>query len=267
MGDKKLKDLKLLSTFFIFNIKAVANYSKDFIVGFIIVIGSTLIDLIFIEVIFDNIVQLAGTSKFELVLMYAVTMFNLSIYEFFYGNLRSLKKYLFSGEFEIMLTKPIEIITHIRYKEVSIKPLINCGISILLMIYSINRLNFQVKISNVTMFVLISILGLSILSSSAIMALSFLFYTRYTFTPYDSIMSLTELVKYPLNIYPDIIKKILSIFFPIALLGYYPSVILIQENIYDIALNPFLIFVVLFYRFISRFIFKKSIKKFDGSGN
>ncbi len=262
---KILYNIRIIFALVKYNFKNLTNYRKDFWIGIFMVIINMTISLSYIEILYNNITNIANWSKYEIMLIYAIASLNMSIYSILYGNYRNLKRYIFNGELEMMLTKPLDIVLHLRMREVSIQPLVNIIVYITLFFFCLKQLNKSITCIILLKIVWLSILGVLFIASIALTSLSVLFYTRYTYTPYDSIMTTLELANYPINIFSEIVKNIVLTVFPIALIGYLPAnTILLKDNV---ATNKIVVIIILIYYFISKLIFKTSIKRYDGLGN
>lgn len=265
VAKKLLYNIRIIFFLVKYNFKNLVNYKKDFLVGFFVVMINTAISLIYIEVLYNNITNIGNWEKYEVILLYSIASLSMAVYSILYGNYRNLKKYIFNGELEIMMTKPLDIILYLRVREFSVQPIVNIIVYMALFLFSLNQLNKTLNFIILFKIIGLSILGILFVSSIALISLSALFYTRYTYTPYDSIMMTLGLANYPINIFSEMIRNILLTVFPIVLIGYLPAnTILLKDNIFT---NKVVIIITLIYCLISKKIFKIAIKKYDGLGN
>lgn len=265
MVDRFLYNIKIMLSLIKYNFKSITNYKKDFGIGLFIVLANISISLVFIEVLYNNITSIANWNKYEIILLYGISSLTLEIYNLFFGNLRSLKKYIFNGELETMMTKPLDIILHLKVREFDIQPLVNLVLYLCLVIFSKNTLKvsfYPMEFFKVLIFIM---LGVLFISSLGLMSLSILFFTRYTYTPYDSTMLILETTKYPIGIFPFFIRNIILTIFPISIIGYLPTSIIISKD--TLNMNIIFFLSVGFFYFVSRKIFRRSIRKYDGLGN
>lgn len=102
MADK----VRLLKVYLLLNLKTLLSYKGDFLLGLVVSGLQVGFDLVFLGVIFKHTRVVAGWQQNEMVFLYALVTINLALYQLLYGNIRSLKAYLFSGEMERLLWQP-----------------------------------------------------------------------------------------------------------------------------------------------------------------
>ena len=260
-----IKNIGITVALIKYSLKSMSSYKKDFIIGIIIVLVNTLFSLLFIEVLYNSINSIANWSKYEIILIYAISSINMAFYNIFCGNYRSLKTYIFTGELETMLTKPLNIILHLKIREIDVQPVVDIVVYASLLFFCLDNLKVSVSAAVLIKTLILSALGIMFMSSVMLTSLSFLFYTRYTYTPYDSVMMTVQLADYPINIYSGILKNIILTVFPVALMGYLPADTILMKD--SIPFNKWVIFIVLIYHFVSKIIFRHSLKRYDGIGS
>ena len=189
----------------------------------------------------------------------------MAVYNIVCGNYRSLKKYIFTGELETMLTKPLNIILHLKIREIDVQPVLDIVVYVALLFFCLNNLNVAVSTPVLIKTLILSALGVMFMSSVMLTSLSFLFYTRYTYTPYDSVIMIAQLAEYPVNIYSGIFKNIMLTVFPVTLMGYLPANTILMKD--SIPFNRAVVLIVIIYYFASRIIFKHSLRRYDGIGS
>lgn len=256
---------KILIKMLSYNFKNIYNSKRDFLLGFIFVFVNIFITLTYIEILFNNIQSLGDWNKYEIILLYIFSSSVISIYNIFYGNLRSLKKYIFNGELELIMTKPLDIIFHLRIKEFDIYNLITIIYNIFIFIYIRQYIYIEISFENMFIILISLFISISLISSIMLIGLSFLFYTRYTYTPYDSLMSVFNSTQYPINIFPKSIRYLLLNIIPISFIAFVPVNSLINKEIISISSLPIVIVIIL--HFVSRKIFYSSLLRYDGLGN
>lgn len=260
------KEISLVFTFFKYNIKALKNYQKDFFVGIFVVFVNIFVNIFFIEVLFNNINTLGGWTEEELIFLYGIGTFNVGFYKLLYGNLRSLKRYIFDGKLEIMLSKPVEPILFLRIRDFDIQPILSIFSSVLIFLYVSNRIILNINIGKILVGLFLSALSVSFLSSLALVCLSSLFYTNYLYTPYDSFANLFKLGKYPFDIFPKIIFKSFISIFPLGLISFIPSSFILEKSKLGWEF-PIVVIAVLILHLVSRKYFYRALRNYDGLGN
>ncbi|HSH36884.1 ABC-2 family transporter protein, partial [Schnuerera sp.] len=95
--------ISIIITFLKFNIKRLSEYKGDFCLGVFFLLLTQSLNLSFFYLIFDAVPEIDGWNLHEILLVYGFYTLNCGFFIFLFGKLRSLKAYLYSGEFEIML--------------------------------------------------------------------------------------------------------------------------------------------------------------------
>lgn len=271
MGGKNVKTflyyISIIITFLKFNIKRLSEYKGDFCLGVFFLLLTQSLNLSFFYLIFNAVPEISGWSLYEVLLVYGFYTLNYGIFMFLFGNLRSLKGYLFSGEFEIMLIRPLPPIFHIIISNFDERSIFQAILGFAIILYSMLNLNISINFITIGHVIVFMTLGSLIFGAIAIIAETILFYTRYSFTPIDSIFCLAQFVKYPISIFGTVLKNILTFVIPLGFLSYYPSNYFLNKE--SIGFNVFLaegtILCVLVI--ISKNFFVRGLKKYEGSGN
>lgn len=257
MADK----LRLLKVYMLLNLKTLLSYKGDFLLGLVVSGLQVGFDLVFLGVIFKHTRVVAGWQQNQMVFLYALVTINLALYQLLYGNIRNLKAYLFSGEMERLLWQPQPPLFALRFRDVSISPFSRLLLGLVLFFVTLPK---SLSLKDLFYGMILSSTGVSILSSLMVMAISLLFYTRYLYTPYDSLTEFLKYTHYPLSIFPSWISWAFIFVFPLAYLGYLPAKALLFAEV-----NPLLVVYGLMVSFILHWLSKKvfygSLSHYDGS--
>ncbi|MBW4827732.1 MAG: ABC-2 family transporter protein [Clostridiaceae bacterium] len=259
--------ISIIITFIKFNIKKLSEYRVDFYLGVFLLLIIQFLNLSFFYLIFDAVPEIDGWNLYEILLVYGFYTLNCGFFIFLFGKLRSLKAYLYSGEFEIMLTRPIPPILHILISGFNEESIFEIILGFIIIFYAMNNLGISFNFINTIIIILFMILGSLIFGAIAIIAESILFYTRHSFTPIDSIFSLAEFTKYPISIFGIVFQKILTFIIPLGFLSYYPANYFLNKE--TIKVNIFFAegVILCILIIVSKIFFNKGLKKYEGNGN
>lgn len=259
--------ISIIITFIKFNIKRLSEYKVDFYLGIFCILLTQSLNLSFFYLIFEAVPEISGWNLYEVLLVYGFYTLNYGFFMFLFGNFRSLKGYLFSGEFETMLIRPIPPIFHIMISGFDERSIFQTILGFIIILYSFLNLNIAINFTTIGYVIVFMILGSLIFGGIAIIAETILFYTRYSFTPIDSIFFLAQFVKYPMSIFGTVLKKILTFVIPLGFLSYYPSNFFLNKV--NIGFNVFLVegIILCVLAIISKKFFDRGLKKYEGNGN
>lgn len=253
--------ITLLHTFIMMHLKTMRVYKKDFLIGLVVSLITVVFDLLFLKVVFSHVDQIGGWTEWQLMFLYGMVTVNLAMFQMLYGNLRSLKGYLFSGEMERILWQPCCPLFAVRFRALSVAPLnrLIVGMTVL-MVYGSGRVNW----SEVGVAFMYSAVGVSSLASIMVLASSVLFYTHYLYTPYDNITEILKYIHYPLSIFPPGVFKVLTLGLPFAFLGYLPAKGLIYAE-WELSFLIYGIVFAIVAKMLSNRVFRKALSRFEGS--
>lgn len=217
------------------NCKSLAEYKADFLIGLLPVLTEQLAGLIFLKIVFNNIHTLSGNGYYECMMIYGFYLLASSIEKMLFGNFPRLKGYVFEGTFDLILLKPTHPILYMILMDFDGINLIQTFGAIVIIGYAQIQLNILVSLLNVT-FILISVVyGVLFLGAVTIAAASIFFYTEGTFSLFNVMNTLTSYARYPITIFGKGIAFILKWILPLGMVSYFPTELLLNGNIRNMA--------------------------------
>lgn len=183
--------------------------------------------------------------------LFSTYSININLFQFFFGSFRNLKKYIFTGELEMFLTKPVDSMLMIRFRELNVESVIGVIFGLLIFIYCC--MSIEISFWMLLNELLFSFTGIMLLYSLVLVCQSFLFHSGYRYTPYDSLMELVAFSKYPVSIFGAPGRVLLGTVIPIAFLSATPASILLSKDEFIFDIMPF--FWFLSFSFCLKFSF------------
>lgn len=193
---------------------------------------------IMIMVLLNKFKTIGDWTTYEVLFLYALDVLSYSIAgTFFMGSFGELPALIQYGEFDSILTKPINPLLYLLCTKVSAGYTSNYVISITILFLCFQKLN--ITLSFVKLFwLIIVILGASLIQATGFMITAIpsfwivknegmrgLFYTN-----------LTQFLQYPLTIYSKGIQIVLTFILPYAFINYYPAQFFLGKG--DSVFNP-----------------------------
>ena len=248
-------------------IKSLIEYRADFIlglVGFILVQG---INIVFINLIFNSIPSLDGWSFYEVLFIYGFAQIPRGIDHIFTDNLWMLSgSIIVNGNFDRYLIRPLNPLFQIiaeRFQPDGFGELI---IGIILLSISSRNLNISFNFQNSVLFLFVVICGTFIYTAIKLAVASMAFWIKFAQSYLYMAYQISNFAKYPMSIYSNAIKGVLTFIIPFAFTGYYPGAYFLgKESIFNGVILTFLVAVI--GTLIAYFVWLAGIKTYESSGS
>lgn len=257
-----LRYFKLYFNYLKVNIKGLSSYGTDFLVGIFAVLLQNISILFVLYIIFDIASSLGDWTFHEVLFLYGFSVLSYSVWHTFFINTISMSYYVKTGTLDSFLLKPMSVIFQIMtdsFDDDGFGDFIFGSILIIYALYS-SANSFLLFPFVLIYAILVSLIYSSITIIGA--ALTIIFMDNSIIN--NTLLRLNNFSKYPLTIYPKIIRIIFTAVIPIGLATYYPSLYIIKDfnskNLF------FLAIIVIIYFIIATQIFKLSLKKYKSTG-
>lgn len=243
-------------------LKMISIYKKDFLLGVFSSFLKASIGILFIDLIFYNFNNISGFDYYTTRYLYfSISFIQSVVYFFCMGLIDFSNLYIKNGELDIVLLKPVNKIIYIILDNINIKEIPNFIINFIIFVSTIFKLNYNIY-SSLLLF-LTPFMGVISVLSLMLVINSFSFIYKDTLMANKFIISLTDISRYPLKIYPKFIKIAVTFIVPLSLSNYVP--ILFLNNLTLIIIISFLIVMILFYLSIQ--LFKKAFSFYQSTGS
>jgi ABC-2 type transport system permease protein len=248
-------------------IKSLIEYRADFILGliaFILVQGT---NVIFVKLIFNSIPSLSGWSFYEILFIYGFAQIPRGIDHIFTDNLWMLSgSIIVNGNFDRYLIRPLNPLFGIiaeRFQPDGFGELI---IGIILLTMSYSKLNITFTFGKILLFLFAIICGSFIYTAIKLAVASIAFWIKFAQSYLFMTYQLSNFAKYPMGIYSNTIKGVLTFIIPFAFTGYYPGAYFLgKENLFEGIILTFLVAVIGIC--IAYMIWLKGISRYESSGS
>ncbi|SFB09872.1 ABC-2 type transport system permease protein [Clostridium frigidicarnis] len=187
-----------------------------------------------------------------------------SLYNLFFSAFVSSPEYhVKKGNFDIVLIKPVNELFFIISKTFNQSEIPNFIINIVILIIILLKLNILNIIIATAISFFIAIIGCLIIASFSLIICSFSFKYTEVMMAIKLVTSFSEVVKYPITIFPRIIQGIVTIIIPFSFISYYPAKALMYDQKYLYILSIIVCCITLI---ISISVWKHNIKKYSSTG-
>jgi len=248
-------------------IKSLIEYRADFIlglIGFALVQGT---NVIFIKLIFSTIPNLSGWSFYEILFIYGFSQIPRGIDHIFTDNLWMISgNIIVNGNFDRYLIRPLNPLFQVlaeRFQPDGFGELIT---GIILVIISSKNLNIAFTFSKILLLILAIICASLIYTAIKLAVASIAFWLKFAQSYLFMTYQLSNFARYPMGIYPNAIRSILTFIIPFAFTGYYPGVYFLEKgNLFSGIILTFLVAII--GMCIAYMIWLKGIRQYESSGS
>lgn len=253
-------------TYIKYNWKIFTNHKIDFRLNLISIIFNQIVSFLFLYVIISKLPNLMGWKTNSIILIYGLFELNKGSADFFSAGIKNLEDYIQTGKLDTMLTRPVSLTTQIITSKFDFFQLVNIFTGICcIAIYFINN-NFNFKLINIGIIFFYQILAIIEICSLKFSVTSIAFWTQTSTPILASIDNLSTFAQYPLDIYGNTLRNILTFIFPYAFLSFFPATSIL--NISNIGKNIiFSILLLIVTLVITRIVWVKGLKGYESSGH
>jgi len=239
------------------------TYRLNFLLSLIITIGYNALFPLVSILIYRAGASFPGWNFYEILLMQSVFILSQGIASIMFSNvLWATLQHIREGSFEVVLLKPMNplfFLISTNFDAESIGLIIGGGI---LFAFSIIKIEI-VSLASIPVFLLLFAAGFAVMAGiNLIMAATSFKWVGNSRIPeiFDSILTFG---KYPINIFPNIIKGIATFIIPVGMIGFFPASALLGR------LDPSVLFAVIpcaIFMILGIWLYQFMVKLYEGVG-
>lgn len=263
-----MRTINLFRNFCTMGLKKLMEYRLDFLIGIFPMLLTQLAGILFLKIVFLNISDLSGWGYYECMMIYGFYITASSVEEMLFGNFRSLKGYVFTGEFDLILLKPIHPVVHLILLDFDGNCLFQFILGIIILGYSMGKMHLAFTFGTVFFIIAALVVGVLFLSALTILIACIYFYTEGTFSLFNVIWTFKSFAKYPVTIFGGILGFFMKWILPVSVVSYFPVMLILKGNSMDRLLYTAAGLGVMSAAFIiANKVFYHSIEKYQSTGN
>ena len=248
-------------------LKKLMEYKVDFIVGAVGFLLSQALEILFIGIIFSQIPDLAGWTFNEILFIYSFSLIPKAIDHMFFDNLWMVGYNIVrKGEFDKYLTRPINSLFYVTVEKFQIDAFGELIMGIILITYSLIQIGADIVWYRVLVLLFLVPFAVLIYTAIKIITSAISFWTKQSGHITHMFYMSSDFSKYPVTIYNNFIKVVITFIIPFAFTAYYPaSYFLRGENGLFCVLGTILISSLLFV--VSILVWNRGVKKYESAGS
>jgi len=245
--------LELYWYFLIQRFKILMEYRLNFFIGAISTVILQAASLAAVWVVMRQIPSLNGWSFYEVILVYGLLTMGESITHMFADNLWTVgMNYVRSGDFDRFLVRPIDPLFHLLADRFCHDGIGNFLTGAVLIGVSMQQLGIAFSLLHIV-YIIVSVLsgGLIFIALNLITATS-VFWIMESIPVTQMVFTMNEFAKYPLSIYHNSIRILLTWIIPYGFVSFYPASYLLGRDVGTLVwISPIIAGALIFiaYRF------------------
>ncbi len=248
-------------------LKAKMAYQEDFWIGLVANTLLHVVNLIFINVIFEQTKSLAGWGKYDVFFIYGMSIIPYSLFHGLFSNIYYLANdYIVEGNLDRILLRPVNSLYQIYTQKVELEDLSDIFLGIGILIYSSLALHLHWGILEYFGLIFFVICGVAVFVGvfTTLSCLSFWFSDRTGLIP--PVYNMMQFGRYPVTIYNSVVKFILSWIIPFAFIGFYPSTWFIRraEFSHFLLITPVVAFGCMFVGYLT---WHFGLRRYESTGS
>ena len=248
-------------------IKSLIEYKADFILGLIGFLLVQTTGVIFLKLVFNNIPLLHGWSFYEILYIYGFAQIPRGIDHVFTDYIWTFSSQtILKGEFDRYLLRPLNPLFQIIAQKFQPDGFGEILVGIILVTTSSINLGITYSFTKILLFVFVILSATLIYTAIKLAVASIAFWVKFAQSYLFMVYQLSGFAKYPVGIYPNVIKYILTFIVPFAFTGYYPgSYFLGKGSILTGVIFTFIVAIISIT--VAYLIWLKGISCYESSGN
>lgn len=259
-----IRYLRLWWHFFLNSLSRELEYKSHFVTMIIVDVVWYATQVALFEVIFLHTNTIGGFTKPEMTIFLATFFLSDSINEFLFAkNFWSMSELVTKGDLDFYLMKPVSTTFMVLFRYVYISAIFNLIGCSILFLWGVSMLTHYPSISDILNFLLLFILGNSILLSLQILLSGVIIRSVAGESIVNSFYLTFQIAGKPDTIFSYLIRKFFLYIFPMSLIASLPTqALLSQTGINEIIIAT--IVAMVYFVGASKF-FMHSLKKYSGA--
>lgn len=231
------------------------TYRANFFSGLITDFCFNISRVIFVSILFLNVDNLGGWNRSHYLLFFGCSFLAESIYMFFFYNSHTtISRQIDNGDMDFLLTKPMSEMFMLSAMNINIgSGLSNFILGIIFVSKGMNDLKLNITVSKMILFVFLILCGSIIYFSISLIINLLSFWFVKANNVFEIFMNVTDLYRYPGDIFPRVISSVITFIIPLQLISIVPAKYLTNITTIEavfLAMIYSTIFILLSYGFM-----------------
>ncbi|WP_195410890.1 ABC-2 family transporter protein [Ruminococcus sp. BSD2780120874_150323_B10] len=259
--------MKMHRIFIVQELKRMMEYKGDFltsVIGFLIV---QVFNILFLNIIFSQIPNLKGWSFYEILFIYGFSLIPKGIDHMFFDNLWAMGHWLVrKGDFDKYLTRPINPMFHVMAEKFQVDAFGELVVGIGLIVTAVPHIAIEWSFLRVLLTLIAMFFASFIYTGIKIGTAAISFWTKRSGNITYMFYMMNDFVKYPVDIYNNFIRNLITYIIPFAFTSYFPAMYFMtgENPLLNIGLTVFVSVIVMAIGIV---IWNIGIKNYESAGS
>ncbi|WP_404461329.1 ABC transporter permease [Sutcliffiella horikoshii] len=247
-------------------LKTRFQYRADLVVEILSDLLFQAVNLVFILVVFGHTQFLSGWSREEIIFIYGFFLIPFALFSSFFNIWDFNERYIVKGEMDRILTRPIHSLFQVVLERMELESLFGVFTGAAIMIYAGNLLDLTFAWYDYILLIIFVLGGALVYAGIFVLLASIGFWSDARTSIMPMMYNIGNYGRYPVDIYNNVIRFVLTWILPFAFVGVYPSAYFLgRSEWYGYAFMTPFIGVAFFV--LSVFVWNVGVTKYRGAGN
>ncbi len=248
------------------NVKKMIQYKADTLIGIASNFLTQFSAFVFIWAVFGYVERFEKWSYGQILLLYGTFTICRGLNNIFFDNLWIVgKEYIRRGTFDILVTRPANVLFQIIGEKVQLDGFGTLVLGIVTFNYGIRKEGMYISFENLIIWLGIFLMGTLIIAEINLIFTVSSFWVVRSNNIIWMFFSLADFGQYPLDIFGFGIKCMLTCILPYGFVAYYPVCAMLGKISHKIL--AFELGIVFLFGIISICVWRMGVKKYESTGN
>lgn len=244
------------------------EYKKDAIIGIFSFMINNLSSILSIYFVVNSIPSLEGWSMYELGFLYGFTMIPVSLDHMFTDDLWNVAYWkVKAGEMDRYFLRPVPVLFQVISETFQPEAIGELIVGIVMIVICNGEVHANWSFEVILLLTVAAIFGALIITSIKIFTAALAFLVKRSGMITQIAYSFIDFAKYPISIYPKIIKLVMTFLIPFALVISYPIEVLLFNSFSPYLLILMIILCTSILFLLSLTVWNVCAKHYSSSGN
>lgn len=225
------KNLRIYFKLQLMQIRSAVEYAGDFWIGIVGAIMLQASGLVFLSALFTQIPEVAGWSLWNIVVLYGLAMIPTGLRELFCDGFWTLRSKVNTGEFDRVLLRPVSPALQSASALSSIHGAGGVALGITLLVLGLARSDAAIHWWTVPFLLVVIVCSTALVGAISMLINLTGFWEPSAQSALPTMLAqFIDFAKFPLDIYNNVIRGVITVILPYAFISYFPALVLLDRD-------------------------------------